>query len=167
MPTIYQLPALSKVPFHFSSIGRLDFRSEGLLLLTNDGELVQRLTHPRYQVERTYQVLVSGKLDKEQLRSIRSGLTLDDGPVEVKKITYVHGKNLGKSRGSWYFVTVAEGRNRLIRRLFERFDCKVIRLIRISYGQLQLPEGLRPGEIRSLRSEQIKMLKKVGEESKR
>lgn len=157
--TIFQLPELAKIPFHFFSVGRLDYRSEGLLLLTNDGDLSEKLTHPKYAVERTYQVLITGKLTREEEQQLKQGIKLEDGVAKVSHLLYAHGKNLGKSRGSWYFVTVQEGRNRLVRRLFEHLEHKVVRLIRVSYGPIKLPEELLPGALKQLSAKEIHALK--------
>lgn len=159
--TIYDLPAMRKMPFLVVPVGRLDYRTEGLLLLTNDGEMANRLCHPKYHVPRSYHVLVGGKLTEEQERAIKKGITLEDGPTGKIDLRYAHGKNLGASRGSWYMVTVYEGRNRLVRRLFEHFNCKVVRLLRVSFGDLSLPEDLKPGEYLQLTSEQIAALKRA------
>lgn len=159
--TLSDLPKLKKVNFSYSPVGRLDYRTEGLLLLSNDGELVNRLCHPKYKVPRTYHVLISGKLDKKAENGIRKGVRLDDGMTNPAELVYAHGKNLGKSKGSWYFITVYEGRNRLVRRLFESFDHKVVRLIRVSFGEIDLPDDLLPGEYQQLTSSDIRKLKKA------
>lgn len=159
--TIYDLPALKKLPFLIAPVGRLDYRTEGLLLLTNDGELANRLCHPKYKVPRQYHVLIIGKLTNDEETSIRRGVDLEDGPTGKVDLRYAHGKNLGQSRGSWYVVTVHEGRNRLVRRLFEHFNHKVVRLIRVSFGDLTLPESLKPGEYLQLNSDQIVSLKRA------
>ena len=157
--TIYDLPMISKVPFLVSPVGRLDYRTEGLLLLTNDGELASRLTHPRYEIPRQYHVLIIGRLSHEEEQAIVHGVELEDGKSGRAEVRYAHGKNLGASRGSWYAVTVFEGRNRLVRRLFEHFNHKVVRLIRVAYGEVRLPEDLEPGDYLQLTSAQIKSLK--------
>jgi len=159
--TIYDLPALKDLPFRVSPVGRLDYRTEGLLLLSNDGEFVHRLTHPSYQVPRHYYVLITGKLTEEQIKVIKKGVPLSDGVAEKVEIYYAHGKKLGASRGSWYIVTVHEGRNRLVRRIFEHFDHKVVRLIRYGLGPLRMPETLRAGEYLQLSSKDIKTLKSL------
>lgn len=160
-PTIFDLPKLKGLPFIISPVGRLDYRTEGLLLLSNDGELVHRLTHPSFKVPRCYHVLANGKLTKEQEREIRSGLTLKDGPVRGTKIRSIQRQNMGATPGNWYDVTVAEGRNRLVRRIFEYFDLKVVRLIRYQYGELELPSDLAPGDYLQLTSDQIRALRKA------
>jgi 23S rRNA pseudouridine2605 synthase len=159
--TIYDLPALRKLPFLVAPVGRLDYRTEGLLLLTNDGELANRLCHPKYKVPRHYHVLISGKLTPEEEQAIKSGVRLEDGMTEKAQLSYAEGRNLGASRGSWYRITVYEGRNRLVRRLFEHFNHKVVRLIRVGFGDIVLPEDLKPGEYVQLKSDQIKVLKQA------
>lgn len=140
-PTIYDLPMVARAKFLVSPVGRLDFRTEGLLLLTNDGDLNYKLCRPEYHVPREYQVLLDGRLTKEEELSLKKGINLEDGPVSGVKLTYVHGSNLGVSTGSWYIITVHEGRNRLVRRIFESFNKRVIRLIRVGFGDLRLPEN--------------------------
>jgi 23S rRNA pseudouridine2605 synthase len=159
--TIFDLPKLKGLPFIVSPVGRLDFRTEGLLLLSNDGELVHRLTHPSFKVPRCYHVLVNGKLTKEQEKEVRIGVTLTDGPVKGTKLRSIQKQNMGATPGQWYDVTVTEGRNRLVRRIFEHFDLKVVRLVRYQYGELELPSDLAPGEYLQLSSEQIRSLRKA------
>ncbi len=162
-PTIYDLPMVAKSKFLVSPVGRLDFRTEGLLLLTNDGELSYRLCRPEYHVPREYQVLLDGRLTKDEEQQIKKGVVLEDGPVKDVKIGYVHGANMGVSTGSWYFVTVHEGRNRLVRRLFEHFNKRVVRLIRVGFGDIRLPGNLPPGEYRQLTTEEVATLRKSTE----
>jgi len=159
MQTIYELSSLKKMPFRLNTVGRLDFRTEGLLLLSNDGELINELSHPKNQVPRVYQVLVNKPLTKETLKKVNEeGTTLKDGKVRCNVIR-VQKQKLGTSSGVWYQVTVREGRNRLIRRLFESLESKVIRLVRVCYGDVILPTDLKPGNCRALSSEEIKTLK--------
>lgn len=162
-PTIYDLPMVAKAKFLVSPVGRLDFRTEGLLLLTNDGELSYKLCRPEYHVPREYQVLLDGRLSKEEELQIKKGITLEDGPVQDVKIAYVHGANMGVSTGSWYMVTVHEGRNRLVRRLFEHFNKRVVRLIRIGFGEIRLPNDLPAGEYRQLTTDQVATLRQSTE----
>ena len=159
--TIFELPALNQVPFKLNSVGRLDYRTEGLLLLSNDGDFVHHLTHPKFKVPRYYYALVNKKLTKEQENIIRDGVPLEDGKTGPIEIQHAQSMNLGKSKGSWYYLTVHEGRNRLIRRIFEHFDLKVVRLLRVGFGGLRLPDDLKPGEYRQLASEEIVNLKKM------
>lgn len=159
--TIYDLPSLKNVPFLFSPVGRLDFRTEGLLLLSNDGELVHRLSHPSFKMPRHYQVLINGRLTPQQEAEIRRGVELEDGKALPAVLKFVQGKNLGAGKGSWYIIEVREGKNRLVRRMFEHFDMKVVRLVRYGFGDLRLPDDLAPGHYRQLTSEQIQDLKKA------
>ena len=157
--TIFDLPKLAKVNFRVSSVGRLDYRTEGLLLLSNDGELVNRLMHPKYKVPRHYIAVVNGKLTKDQTIAIRKGLELDDGVVRAK-LFHAEGRELGATKGTAYHISVHEGRNRIVRRIFEHFDLKVLRLVRYGFGELRLDEKLAPGDYRQLNADEIKYLKK-------
>lgn len=161
--TIYDLPMLRKVPFLVSPVGRLDYRTEGLLLLSNDNALVHRLSHAKYKIPRHYQALVSKRLSREDEAAIRKGIELSDGPVGKVDLKFAHGQELGASRGFWYFVTVYQGRNRIVRRIFESFDTKVIRLLRYGFGELRLPDNLAPGHYLQLNSKQIEELKMAAE----
>ena len=157
---LFDLPAFNKLPFRVFTAGRLDYRTEGLLIVSNDGDFVHKLTHPKYKLPRSYYVLVNGKLTSEQQKQIESGIKLKDGMTLPCKLTTIHGKNLGKSQGTWYSITVYEGRNRLVRRLFEHFDLNVVKLVRYSFGEMTLPESLAPGEYRQLSKQDIANFKK-------
>jgi 23S rRNA pseudouridine2605 synthase len=160
-PTIYDIPMVAKAKFLISPVGRLDFRTEGLLLLTNDGELSYKLCRPEYHVPREYQVLLDGRLTREQEQEVRRGVELEDGAVKDVKITFVHGANMGVSTGAWYVITVHEGRNRLVRRLFEHFNRRVVRLIRVAFGDIRLPADLPAGEYRQLTAEEVVKLRQA------
>ena len=159
--TIYDLDSMKSLDFLVAPVGRLDYMTQGLLLMSNDGEFVHRLTHPKYKMPRHYSVFIDGKLSKESEDLIRRGVVLDDGKVGPCDLIYAHGKKYKKTdgRGSWYFITVHEGRNRLVRRLFEHFGHKVFKLIRTGFGDLRLPDDLEAGKYKQLSSEHIKMLK--------
>ena len=135
-------------------IGRLDFDSEGLLILTNDGELHHRLTHPRYGIPRTYLVKVRGIPDVEAMRRVRDGIVLEDGVTVSAKVHIV--KRLKKN--SWMRWTVYEGRNRLIKKMCDAISHPVIRLRRIRYGPLTLGD-LKLGKYRYLTAKEIDELK--------
>lgn len=135
-------------------VGRLDFDSEGLLILTNDGELHHRLTHPRYGIPRTYQVKVKGIPESGEIERMINGIPLDDGVTLRARVRLV--KKL--KRNSWMRLTVYEGRNRLIKRMCDAISHPVISLKRIRYGPLALGD-LRPGEYRYLTPEEIEKLK--------
>lgn len=145
--TVFDLPALKKLPPGCQAVGRLDFRSEGLLLLTNDGDLAYALTHPRFSVEKTYAVLVANDVNAEDVDKLRKGVQLDDGFAKPVAVRLGNKERLGASRGQWVEIIVAEGRNRLIRRMMEVVGLNVIRLVRLAIGDLRLPEKLSPGHV--------------------
>jgi 23S rRNA pseudouridine2605 synthase len=133
-------------PGRWIAVGRLDLNSAGLLLFTDDGELANRLMHPRYGIEREYQVRVQGPVDLERLRR---GVQLEDGEAAFERIEAVDPR-ASASTNRWYRVMLKEGRNREVRRLFEAVGARVSRLIRIRYGPIELPRDLAPGMWREL-----------------
>lgn len=157
--TIYDLPALKRLKAEINPVGRLDYRTTGLLLLTNDGQLAYRLTKRAFHVKRSYLALVNGSLSKEHLEAIKAGLTLEDGKVGKVKIKLVQGQSLGKTKGTWYDITVNEGRNRLVRRIFEHFDLKVVKLSRYAFHDIFLPDDLSPGKVKALQPSEVKALR--------
>src|SRR5574340_407791 len=136
-------------------VGRLDWDSEGLVLMTNDGALANRLTHPRYGHTKEYRVLVARRPEREQLETWRRGVVLEDGyrsaPAEVR-IESTSGK------GAWLRVTMGEGRKRQIREIAAMLGLPVVRIVRIRIGSLQLA-GLKPGEWRHLSADDVRRLK--------
>ena len=130
-------------------VGRLDADSSGLVLLTNDGELANRLMHPRYEVPRTYRVKVAGSPSKRALQELREGVELQDGPTRPARIRVVEG-----GRESLVDVTIHEGRNRIVRRMFEAVGYPVRSLERVSFGPLELGR-LRSGGTRRLRPHEL------------
>ena len=136
-------------------VGRLDVDSEGLILLTNDGELTNRLTHPKFQHEKEYKVLVARRPDAKQLTAWRSGVVLEDGyktkPAQVHFI-----RTYGK--GAWLNVTLREGRKRQIREMGRLTGLPVVRILRVRISTLELG-GLKPGQWRHLSEEEIAQLK--------
>ncbi len=139
-PTVFRrLPKLYQGKWQ--SVGRLDLNTEGLLLFTSSGELANNLMHPRFGLEREYAVRVLGALNKEEKQKLLDGVKLDDG------MAYFGSIEAGGGEGSncWYRVTISEGRNREVRRMFEAVGHAVSRLIRIRYGAMMLPRGLKRG----------------------
>jgi 23S rRNA pseudouridine2605 synthase len=123
------------------SIGRLDLNSEGLLIFTNSGDIVNRISHPRYGLEREYAVRFLGEMTEEQRNQLLAGVTLEDGPAKFSEISQPDGQGANK----WVRVTIAEGRHREVRRMFEAVGLTVSRLIRIRFGGFVLPPRLRRG----------------------
>jgi 23S rRNA pseudouridine2605 synthase len=124
------------------SVGRLDLQTSGLMLFTNDGALANALMHPSAGIDREYQVRVQGHVTKELLRSLRSGLKLDDGAGRFDEVEFTGGGGTNR----WFRVVVSEGRNRLVRRLWEASECRVTRLIRTRFGPVRLPRTLARGK---------------------
>jgi 23S rRNA pseudouridine2605 synthase len=149
-PTVFdKLPRVSGG--RWVSVGRLDFNTEGLLVFTTSGELANRLMHPRYEVEREYAVRTLGELDAERRQKLLDGIALDDGPAQFKTLEDAGGTGANH----WYRVTIGEGRNREVRRMFEAVGLEVSRLIRIRYGAVQLPRGLARGRYQELSGEWV------------
>ena len=139
-PTVFRrLPKLFQGKWQ--SVGRLDLNTEGLLLLTSSGELANKLMHPRFGLEREYAVRVLGALNTEEKKRLLEGVNLDDGVAQFSSIE----AGGGEGANCWYRVTISEGRNREVRRMFEAVGHAVSRLIRIRYGAMVLPRGLKRG----------------------
>jgi len=161
-PTVFRrLPKLFQGKWQ--SVGRLDLNTEGLLLLTSSGELANRLMHPRFGLEREYAVRVLGALNNEEKKRLLEGVTLDDG---VAQFTTLEAGG-GEGANCWYKVTLSEGRNREVRRMFEAVGHAVSRLIRIRYGAMVLPRGLKRGAFVELDEQDIWALTSAADRSER
>jgi len=160
-PTIFdKLPGMRSG--RWIAVGRLDINTSGLILLTTDGELANRLMHPRYEIEREYAVRVLGEVDDAMLRRLRKGVDLEDGKANFNSIVDAGGQGANH----WYHVTLNEGRNREVRRLWESQEVKVSRLARVRFGPIIMRRGLKPGEWDELEQADIDVLRKlVGLES--
>jgi len=136
------------------AVGRLDFNTEGLLLFTTSGDLANRLMHPRYNVEREYAVRTLGELEQGMRQKLLHGVELEDGMAQFSRIADGGGEGVNK----WYRVTIGEGRNREVRRMFEAIGLTVSRLIRTRYGMMTLPQGLRRGRWEELEESAVRSL---------
>ncbi|MCW8399652.1 pseudouridine synthase [Legionella sp. PATHC038] len=132
-------------------VGRLDLNTSGLLIFTNNGELANQLMHPKYGLEREYAVRVHGQVSPEALNKLQKGVELEDG---VAKFTRLEFRG-GEGANSWYHVTLNEGRNREVRRLWESQGVEVSRLIRIRYGLLTMPRYLSRGQCYELSPKEV------------
>jgi len=152
-PTVFErLPLLRNG--RWISVGRLDFNTSGLLILTNDGELANKMMHPSTELEREYAVRIHGELPSESLKKLRKGIMLEDGMAHFEQI--MDGGGEGKNH--WYHVIVKQGRNRIVRRLFESQEVAVSRLIRIRFGSIELPRSLKRGRWAELEKEDVMKL---------
>lgn len=155
-PTIFdRLPILRDS--RWIAVGRLDLNTQGLLLLTNDGELAHRLMHPSAQIEREYAVRILGEVAAETLQRLQDGVPLEEGMARFDSIRVAGGDGANR----WYHVILREGRNREVRRLWESQGVAVSRLIRVRYGPLVLRRGLRPGHWDELTEAQMDELRQA------
>ncbi len=150
------LPRLQKG--RWIAVGRLDINTSGLIMFTTNGELADKLMHPSSGMEREYSVRLLGKLEQATMETLRNGVTLEDGEAKVKNISELGGEGINR----WYQVTITEGRNREVRRLFDAVGFKVSRLIRTRFGSISLLRSMRRGEWRDLeRKDLIKLAESV------
>ncbi|MFS1538679.1 MAG: 23S rRNA pseudouridine(2605) synthase RluB [Candidatus Phlomobacter fragariae] len=155
-PTVFdRLPKLTGS--RWIAIGRLDVNTCGLLLFTTDGELANRLMHPRHEVEREYAVRVFGEINDAKIRQLTKGVQLEDGEANFKTLTFRGGEGMNQ----WFNVSLTEGRNREVRRLWEAVGTQVSRLIRVRYGDIYLPKGLPRGGWTELGLVQINYLRQL------
>ena len=150
---IYNLKSMSKLKKEIGQdlnyVGRLDGVSEGLLILTNDGELNNRLTHPKHDVSKTYEVRTEPALSKEDIEKLKEGLLIGERKFFGK---------ISNAKGNTFHISIKEGRNRIIRRAFEKLDYKIFLLKRIAMGNVELGD-LKSGEVRELGGEEVLDLK--------
>ena len=136
------------------TVGRLDINSSGLLLLTNDGELANRLMHPRYQIDREYAVRVKGEVTEDMVRQLVNGVQLEDGMARFEDVVESGGEGFNR----WFHVAIMEGRKREVRRMWEAVGAVVSRLKRVRYGPVILDSAVKAGQWRELQKEERKAL---------
>ncbi len=141
-------------PVRLYPVGRLDYDSEGLLLLTNDGALTERLLHPSHQVDKTYLARVSGEVSMDEVRQLRQGVLLDDHKTSPAKVRVLKTEAFATQ----VLVTIHEGRNRQVRRMFEAVGHQVLQLRRVQFGPLELGD-LKRGQWRELTAEEVRRLR--------
>ncbi len=152
-PSVFEhLPAIAGGKW--IAVGRLDFNTCGLLIFTSSGELANRLMHPRFEVEREYAVRIMGKLQPQHLRRLTEGVELDDGVARCEQVE-LRG---GEGANQWCHVVLKEGRNRIVRRMFETLGLSVSRLLRVRYGPIALPPRLKRGQTCELNAEETRQL---------
>ncbi len=138
-------------------IGRLDYDTEGLLLLTNDGDLAYHLMHPKFGIEKIYEVIINGVPSKEDINKLKNGIILNDGLTLPAKISHINKLSNNRTKLN---ITIHEGRKRQVRRMFKAINFEVEHLKRINYGFLSL-EGVKNGEYRFLSNKEIVKLKNL------
>lgn len=154
-PTVFRkLPKIRGA--RWLTVGRLDINTSGLLLFTTNGDLANQLMHPSSGIEREYRCRIFGDIDKPIIHQLLDGIQIDD---HLMKFNHIRVEDLdGDRRNKWAHVTLLEGRNREVRKLWEAVGCQVSRLTRIRYGFLNLPRNLRQGQYRELTSKEVKRL---------
>lgn len=145
------------IPARLYNVGRLDINSEGLLLMTNDGELAYRMTHPSFSVEKTYYAVCDGKLAAGEIARLTNGVELDDGMTAPARVEHVRLTQRGDTS---FLITIHEGRNRQIRRMLEAVGHRTLRLKRERFGPVTLGE-LKPGQTRRLEGQELEALRKA------
>lgn len=146
--------AFKQMDVRLYPVGRLDYDTSGILLMTNDGEFTQYMTHPKFEMSKTYRVKINGILKRDQQKEMRKGIMLEDGRTAPAGVKIIRDK---KDRQMILELTIHEGRNRQVRRMFEHFGLEVLKLTRIRYDFLTL-DGLAEGEYRFLKPHEVKKL---------
>jgi 23S rRNA pseudouridine2605 synthase len=136
------------------AVGRLDYNTSGLLIFTTSGELANRMMHPRFAVEREYAVRIVGQLNPDQIARLTGGIELSDGPAVCLSVE----DEGGEGSNHWYRIVLREGRNRVVRRMFEALGLTVSRLIRVRFGAVALPPRLKRGQVSALPVPEVKRL---------
>ncbi len=151
-PTIFEnLPKLKQS--RWISIGRLDLNTSGLILLTDNGELANRLMHPSRQIAREYAVRILGRASEDALKKLTHGIELEDGMARFEEVVDADPDAQGVNH--WYHVVLMEGRNREVRRMWEAVGLQVSRLMRVRYGNIVLEKSLRPGRVKEIKPKKI------------
>ena len=159
-PTVIDLLERAKIRGYFYPVGRLDYDSDGLIILTNDGTFAERLMHPRYELERAYEARVRGVPDQKALDRLRKGIPLDGERTQPATVTLLRVVESTKVPQAVVEVILKEGRNRQVRRMFEAVGHPVMRLTRVRIGSIRIGP-LRPGDIRELTEREIASLVKT------
>ena len=144
------------LPYRLYTVGRLDYDSEGLILVTNDGDAANRLMHPRYSLSKTYNVLCSGRFTDAEIHALASGVMLEDGMTAPARVKLLRETDNGNTELS---ITIHEGRNRQVRRMVAAVGHDTLRLVRVSIGKLTI-SGLKSGQWRFLSREEAELLLK-------
>ena len=145
-----------ELPYRLYTVGRLDYDSEGLILVTNDGDAANRLMHPRYGLSKTYNVLCSGRFTDAEIHALASGVMLEDGMTAPARVKLLRETDNGNTELS---ITIHEGRNRQVRRMVAAVGHDTLRLVRVSIGKLTI-SGLKSGQWRFLSREETELLLK-------